>query len=265
MPEIEQTDILKEADVLCGLPTSNGNSIILSSISSRSAILPAVIAEARRLEAELARTNQFLQDIDSWWEMQCQKISASEAAKWKAIAVEERATLLTFSAIISPPMPEELVAFYFNNARSDHGGKSRQAARELESEIGEHFRDATKKVRLTDSLEAANACDDWGNQVKLSTSGGSCKTYTKIELKTECKDHIGEANEMVEHVLDRGRLSRWVRTIELTPERREAIMRLIQPIEMLLVDHDTDSDIEDAVKILRSMLAEAGECQKTTS
>jgi hypothetical protein len=41
----------------------------------------------------------------------------------------------------------------------------------------------------------------------------------------------------------------------ITEEEKAAIRRLIEPIEILLVDHDTDPEIEDAVKILRGMIS----------
>jgi len=46
---------------------------------------------------------------------------------------------------------------------------------------------------------------------------------------------------------------------QITDERKAAIERLIIPVEILLVDHETDPEIEDAVRLLRGMLEGAGQ------
>ena len=47
------------------------------------------------------------------------------------------------------------------------------------------------------------------------------------------------------------------RSWQITEERKAAIERLIIPVEFLLVDHDTDPEIEEAVAVLWAMLKEA--------
>jgi DNA repair exonuclease SbcCD ATPase subunit len=49
------------------------------------------------------------------------------------------------------------------------------------------------------------------------------------------------------------------RSWQITEERKAAIERLIIPVEILLVDHETDPEIEDAVRLLRGMLEGAGQ------
>lgn len=57
-------------------------------------------------------------------------------AEREQIATAEKATLLEFAASISPPIPEELIALYYNNAKKNKGRKMTKAAKELSLEGG---------------------------------------------------------------------------------------------------------------------------------
>lgn len=60
------------------------------------------------------------------------------------------------------------------------------------------------------------------------------------ELGIDVGDHIRDTTKMM-----------------LTAKQRAAIRRIIEPIECMLVDHDTDPEIADAIKVLRSMLSQS--------
>ncbi len=110
-------------------------------------------------------------------------------------------------------------------------------------------KDKARIRELEDALVEAMAWKLMEEHNEFSSIGG-----------TEVKDLVDFLDEAREQLRAEGKIGPNVkpRFWQITDERKAAIERLIIPVEILLVDHETDSGIKEAVSVLRSML-EAGQ------
>jgi seryl-tRNA synthetase len=91
----------------------------------------------RRLKEQLATENSLNNDLmancnqlrDRCWKAE------SELDRWQKIAIDEKAALLSFAAMISPPMPDELIEFYMKKAKENKDKKRSIAAKELDLQL----------------------------------------------------------------------------------------------------------------------------------
>jgi hypothetical protein len=81
-------------------------------------------------DAEIERLREASRESRQIQESEIESLS-NELTRWQKIAIDEKATLLSFAAMISPPMPAELIEFYMKKAKENKDKKRSIAAKEL--------------------------------------------------------------------------------------------------------------------------------------
>ena len=100
----------------------------------------------------------------------------------------------------------------------------------IEYDISDHIPDATEMVKLTEEQKAA------------------------IHIADE---YLPDTREFVAyHSILRGILTQSTAAWTITEERKAAILRIIVPVECLMVDDDIDPELETAIEVLREMVEE---------
>ena len=149
------TDILDQAKHLCHLPHSGGHfKGRYLDISEIVRDLVNEIEHHRDTDLMYARDKQWQKDyaalhrqlaakdaLNTDLMANCNQLrdrcwkAEGELARWRKIAIDEKATLLSFAATISPPMPEELIEFFVKKANENKDKKRSIAAKELNLQV----------------------------------------------------------------------------------------------------------------------------------
>jgi hypothetical protein len=257
---MEEKDILDEADALCGRKRAlyehandpcraDGAYVELIAVRSEMIdILPAVLAEARRLEAEVKR-------LEGMWDKQQALIAdlskgtddgaisdlmgqlekyKADCARWKKIAEHERAKNNYYERAIKIQKESDWARFreiatFDSVLESSRLEWKQAAARELETEHSNH-------IVGPDQIVEASACEKL--QKRVDYWQGVAIKYRNLIPALE----LGEGPY-----------------IELPPERRKAIESILKWLKDEWDEGREYPTISDEEKILRSMLEEAGE------